>query len=172
MGKNKRGRPRKNLPLRDKGTPELMVKRLRLVQGGDPTLSTTPIDICYARKIISAEQYNAGLVFLYLHRSIFGKPFPISNTSKLMSPIRSRYSPNKVFKRDIHNWLMFKDVSDFVIKEAGSNHYKYMKDVVVYQEQPPYLVEELPNPRHNKLKRMLHVGLNVISDWLNEKKRR
>ena len=55
MSKNKRGRPRKNLPLRDKGTPELMVKRLRLVQGGDPTLSTTPIDICYARKIISAE---------------------------------------------------------------------------------------------------------------------
>lgn len=172
MGKNKRGRPRKNLPLRDKGTPELMVKRLQLVQGGDPTLSTTPIDICYARKIISAEQYNAGLVFLYLHRSIFGKPFPISNTSKLMSPIRSRYSVNKVFRRDIQNWLMFKDVSDFVIKEAGSSHYKYMKDVVVYQEQPPYLLEEKPSPRHNKLKRMLHVGLNVISDWLNQKKRR
>ena len=76
MGK-RRGRPKKNLPLRDKGTPELIIKRMQLVQGGDPSLSTTPIDICYARKIISAEQYNAGLVFLYLHRSIFGKPFPI-----------------------------------------------------------------------------------------------
>ena len=171
MGK-RRGRPKKNLPLRDKGTPELIIKRMQLVQGGDPSLSTTPIDICYARKIISAEQYNAGLVFLYLHRSIFGKPFPISNKSKLMSPIGSRYNPNKVFKKDVHNWIMFKDVSDFIIKEAGSNSYKYMKNVIVYQEQPPYLLEEKPNPRHNKLKIMLHVGLNLISDWLNQKKRR
>ena len=152
----RRGRPKKNLPLRDKGTPELIIKRMQLVQGGAPSLSTTPIDICYARKIISAEQYNAGLVFLYLHRSIFGKPFPISNTSKLMSPIGSRYNPNK----------------DFIIKEAGSSSYKYMKNVIVYQEQPPYLLEEKPNPRHNKLKIMLHVGLNLISDWLNQKKRR
>ena len=67
---------------------------------------------------------------------------------------------------------MFKDLSDFIIKEAGSSSYKYMKNVVVYQEQPPYLLEEKPNLKHNKLKIMLHVGLNIISDWLNQKRRR
>ena len=58
MGKNKRGRPRKNLPLRDKGTPELMVKRLQLVQGGDPTLSTTPIDICIGVYLVNLFPYQ------------------------------------------------------------------------------------------------------------------
>ena len=40
----RRGRPKKNLPLRDKGTPELIIKRMQLVQGGDTSLSTTPLD--------------------------------------------------------------------------------------------------------------------------------
>ena len=61
----KRGRPKKDKPLRDKGTPEQQIKRLALVNGGDPTLSTTPLDIMFARRIIEPDQYNAGLTYWY-----------------------------------------------------------------------------------------------------------
>ena len=86
----KRGRPRIDRPLRDKGTPEQQIRRLTLVNGGDPTLSTTPLDIMYARQIIEPEQYNAGLTYWYLYTKVFGKPFPESNTGKLLSPIKGR----------------------------------------------------------------------------------
>jgi len=55
----KRGRPKKNIPFRDKGTPENQLRRLSLVGGGNPTLSSTPFDIMYARGIVNPEQYNA-----------------------------------------------------------------------------------------------------------------
>jgi len=36
--KFKRGRPKKNASLRDKGTPELQIKRIMLVNGGNPSM--------------------------------------------------------------------------------------------------------------------------------------
>ena len=99
----KRGRPKKDKPLRDKGTPEQQIKRLALVNGGDPTLSTTPLDIMFARRIIEPDQYNAGLTYWYLYTKVFGKPFPESNTGKLLSPIKGRMIEEGEKRKDIHN---------------------------------------------------------------------
>ena len=95
------GRPKKNAPLRDKGTPELQIKRIMLVNGGNPSMSTTPIDIMFERSMINQDEYNAGLIYQYLHSRVFSKPFPQSNTGKLSEPIRSRQTSSKVSKRDI-----------------------------------------------------------------------
>ena len=95
----KRGRPKIDRPLRDKGTPESLIKRLALVGDGDITMSSTPIDVMYTRNIINPNQYNAGLTYWYLYTRVFGKPYPQSNTGKLLSPISGRSVESIVKKR-------------------------------------------------------------------------
>ena len=128
------GRPQKNAPLRDKGTPELQIKRIMIVNGGNPHMSTTPIDIMFERSMINQNEYNSGLIYHYLHSRVFSKPFPESNTGKLAEPIRSRQASSKVTKRDVENWIVFKDITSFIIHEVGQMTYDCMKNLIIYQD--------------------------------------
>jgi hypothetical protein len=60
----------------DRGTQELQVHRLRLVQGGDPSLSTCPLDVLLALEVLSAEQHQAGWIYALLHRQVYGSSHP------------------------------------------------------------------------------------------------
>tara|TARA_X000001388_G_scaffold77322_1_gene77606 strand:+ start:41 stop:562 length:522 start_codon:yes stop_codon:yes gene_type:complete len=172
MAKNRRGRPRKDRPLRDKGTPELQIKRITLVQGGNPQMSTTPLDIMFERQIITPDQYNSGLVYLYMHMKIFGKPFPQSNTGKLLSPIGGRSHEYKITKKDIQNNELFNNLKDFIVKETNSLAYQMLKNIVVFLECPPYLNYGKARLKDNRQKKILHNVLDSISKFFNTKKKK
>ena len=168
----KRGRPRKDAPLRDKGTPESQIKRIMLVNGGNPQMSTTPIDIMFERSMINKDEYNAGLIYLYLHSRVFPKPFTQSNTGKLTDPIRSRQASTKVTKRDIENWVVFKDITSFIIKDVGEMTYSCMKNLIIYQEHPTYLLHNQIRIKDNPHKTMMKTALKSITKFFNNAKRK
>mgnify|MGYP003124378067 FL=1 len=168
----KRGRPKKNAPLRDKGTPESQIKRIMLVNGGNPAMSTTPIDIMFERSMINRDEYNSALVYQYLHSRVFAKPFPESNTGKLTQPIRSRQTSSKVSKRDIENWIVFKDITSFIIHEAGQMTYNCMKNLIIYQEHPTYLMHNKIHIKDNPHKTMVKTALKSITKFFNNAKRK
>ena len=168
----KRGRPRKDAPLRDKGTPEAQIKRIMLVNGGNPAMSTTPIDIMFERTIINRDEYNAGLIYLYLHSRVFSKPFPQSNTGKLTQPIRSRQASSKVSRRDVENWIVFKDITSFIIKEVGQKTYTCMKNLIIYQEHPIYLMHNEIRIMDNPHKSMVKTALKSVIKFFNNARRK
>ena len=168
----KRGRPKKNIPLRDKGTPEQQIRRLTLVNGGDPILSPTPLDIMYARQIIEPAQYNAGLTYWYLYTKVFGKPFPESNTGKLLSPIRGRSIEEGEKRKDVHNNLVYTECREYIIKEVGRRVYGLMRDVIVFFEHPAYLEYNKKKIRDSSHKRDLRNALDSIVKFFNHYKKR
>ena len=168
----KRGRPRKDAPLRDKGTPEAQIKRIMLVNGGNPAMSTTPIDIMFERTMINRDEYNAGLIYLYLHSRVFSKPFPESNTGKLTQPIRSRQASSKVSRRDVENWVVFKDITSFIIKEVGQKTYTCMKNLIIYQEHPIYLMHNEIRIMDNPHKSMVKTALKSVIKFFNNARRK
>ena len=168
----KRGRPRKDAPLRDKGTPEAQIKRIMLVNGGNPAMSTTPIDIMFERTMINRDEYNAGLIYLYLHSRVFSKPFPQSNTGKLTQPIRSRQASSKVSRRDVENWIVFKDITSFIIKEVGQKTYSCMKNLIIYQEHPIYLMHNEIRIMDNPHKSMVKTALKSVIKFFNNARRK
>ena len=163
----KRGRPKKDKPLRDKGTPEQQIKRLALVNGGDPTLSTTPLDIMFSRRIIEPDQYNAGLTYWYLYTKVFGKPFPESNTGKLLSPIKGRMIEEGEKRKDIHNNTVYTECRKFIVKEVGRKVYGMMRDVVIFFEHPPYLNYSKKKIRDNPHKEDFRNALDSIVKFFN-----
>ena len=168
----RRGRPKKNRPLRDKGTPEQQIRRLTLVNGGDPTLSTTPLDIMYARQIIEPVQYNAGLTYWYLHTKVFGKPFPESNTGKLLSPIRGRSIEDGEKRKDVHNNIVYTECRKYIIKEVGRRSYGLMRDVIIFFEHPAYLKYNKKKMRDSSHKRDLRNALDSVVKFFNYYKKR
>ena len=168
----KRGRPKKDAPLRDKGTPEAQIKRIMLVNGGNPAMSTTPIDIMFERTMINRDEYNAGLIYLYLHSRVFSKPFPESNTGKLTQPIRSRQASSKVSRRDVENWIVFKDITSFIIKEVGQKTYSCMKNLIIYQEHPIYLMHNEIRIMDNPHKSMVKTALKSVIKFFNNARRK
>ena len=170
--KFKRGRPKKNAPLRDKGTPELQIKRIMLVNGGNPSMSTTPIDIMFERSMINQDEYNAGLIYQYLHSRVFSKPFPQSNTGKLSEPIRSRQTSSKVSRRDIENWIVFKDITSFIIHEVGQMTYDCMKNLIIYHEHPTYLHHNQIRIKDNHHKLMVKNALKSVTKFFDNAKKK
>ena len=168
----KRGRPKKDKPLRDKGTPEQQIKRLALVGGGDPTLSSTPFDIMFARGIVNPEQYNAGLTYWYLYTRVFGKPFPQSNTSKLLSPINTRSVENIVKRRDVEHQSLLFDCCAFIVREAGQRAYNLMSSIIVFQEHPNYLYYLKVKSRDSAKKIVVRSALDSIRKFFDNKRKK
>jgi len=70
-----RGRPRLDRPKHDYGTPELIKHRITMAPK-DATRSTTPLDVCLSRGIISDEAHAAATYFCALRKIVFGKAHP------------------------------------------------------------------------------------------------
>lgn len=73
------GRPRDPRPSRDTGTAELVKKRLRLVDGGDPAMSTMPLGVYLERGLLdenyqaARKMYDAGMNYRYCYGVVFGR---------------------------------------------------------------------------------------------------
>ena len=163
----KRGRPKKNKPERDKGTPELQFKRLQLVRGGNPNMSTSPLDILCERKIIGLDQYNAGLTFWFLHMKVFGKPFPQSNTGKLLSPVRGRLLITNPSRRDEEIYYIYNECRKNIIKQCGQSGYKILSDILIFHENPPYVYYTEIKTRDTTHKRVIRNALDSIKNFFD-----
>ena len=171
--RSKRGRPKVDSPLRDKGTPELQFKRIELVRGGNPNMSSSPIDILCERKIIELDQYNAGLTFWYLHMKIFGKPFPQSNAGKLLSPIKSRSMITKSSKKDEEIYSIYNECRKNIIRQCGQSGYRILSEVLIFHENPPYIYYSEIKVEDSAHKNTLRDALDSIKDFFrNFKKKR
>lgn len=86
----KRGRPRKNQPDLDLGTPELVAKRRALAGGADHAYAEHPLGILYARGYLSDDHeqsrrmYAAGMDFGLLWGRVFKPPFAQSLMAQYM----------------------------------------------------------------------------------------
>jgi hypothetical protein len=62
-------------PARDAGTPELQAKRAWLVNGhgADPALAASASGILLANRLITPEQFTAGMTYAKLHAMPYGK---------------------------------------------------------------------------------------------------
>lgn len=76
-----RGRPKKNRPDIDYGTPELVAKRAHLAGGADPAYAEHPLGILFVRGYLadtheqSRRMYAAGMEFGLLWGRVFKPPF-------------------------------------------------------------------------------------------------
>src|SRR5262249_56441760 len=72
-GQGRRGRPNRNRPEIDRGTPELQAHRERLAAGGDPALTEYPLGLLLARGLVSREQHEAGCYYAFLYGRSIGR---------------------------------------------------------------------------------------------------
>lgn len=67
------GRPRGERPAIDQGTAETQARRARLAGGADPALSEYPLGLMLARRLVSAEQHEAGCHYAFLYGRTIGR---------------------------------------------------------------------------------------------------
>ena len=72
-GQGRRGRPNRDRPVIDRGTPELRAHRERLAAGGDPALSEYPLGLLLGRGLVSREQHEAGCYYAFLYGRSIGR---------------------------------------------------------------------------------------------------
>ena len=73
QGQGRRGRPNRDRPDIDRGTPELQAHRERLAAGGDPALTEYPLGLLLARGLVSREQHEAGCYYAFLYGRSIGR---------------------------------------------------------------------------------------------------
>lgn len=73
QGQGRRGRPNRNRPVIDRGTPELRAHRERMAAGGDPVLAEYPLGLLLARGLVNREQHEAGCYYAFLYGRTIGR---------------------------------------------------------------------------------------------------
>src|SRR5215470_11916653 len=73
QGQGRRGRPNRDRPVIDRGTPELRAHRERLAAGGDPALTEYPLGLLLTRGLVSREQHEAGCYYAFLYGRSIGR---------------------------------------------------------------------------------------------------
>jgi hypothetical protein len=107
----RRGRPRKGGPrtgsgrasraykspeVRDQGTPEGQARRLAMVNGSArPELASIPLDVAFARGLVTSEQHAAGLKFRAARAACFGVLLPDREPGRGRAPDEDRVAQNE-----------------------------------------------------------------------------
>ena len=159
----KRGRPKKDLVLRDKGTRESIMQRTMLVGDGDPSLSTCALDIHLARKLITPEQHKSGTRFAQLRQANFGKVYSQSSLSKMLigSNKYQTSTTSEPTRREIFNHRYYREANDYLIKNGGANILRTVIDMVGYDQRPKYL-ENIYQPINKIILEQFRKGLNLL----------
>jgi len=172
MIKKGRGRPRQYPIVLDKGTPEQQLKRLSLVDGGNPNMSTIPLDILLERQMIHEDHHRAGMTWWTTFMRIYGKVYPESNTGKLMTPMRGRGLINHVGKKRVDTWYLYKDINNHLKENLSVKCTTCIRDIVLFQWHPPYLLHNEILKQDDSHKKMVRLGLERLSDFFNTKKKK
>lgn len=103
---------------------------------------------------------------------IYGKVYPESNTGKLMTPIRGRGLISKVGKKSVDTWNLYKDINQHLKENLSVKCSSCLRDIVLFQWYPPYLLHNEMLVEDNKHKKMVRFGFEKLSDFFNTKKKR
>ena len=115
----RRGRPKKEPFVRDKGTPELQAKRQENVgEGNDPHLSTSVLDMHLARQLINLEEHTICQNYQFYHRLVYGKPFVTSSLGAI-GTVKSKIDLNET-KFDIFVKKHLDKIQDFIDVNAST----------------------------------------------------
>ena len=161
----KRGRPKKDPVLRDKGTIESIMHRTMLVGDGDPALSTCALDIHLARKLITPDQHKSGSKFAQLRQANFGKVYSQSNLSKMLvgsNKYQTSVTSSEPTRREIHNHRYYREANNYLMKNGGANILKIVIDMVGYDQRPRYLIN-IYQPINKTILEQFRKGLNLLS---------
>ena len=79
---------------------------------------------------------------------------------------------SKVSRRDVENWIVFKDITSFIIKEVGQKTYSCMKNLIIYQEHPIYLMHNEIRIMDNPHKSMVKTALKSVIKFFNNARRK
>ncbi len=169
MAKGKRGRPKKDPVLRDKGTPESQVRRSIIVRGGNPDKASDPLDAMEERGIISFNMAKAGHDYATLYYKIFGTPFTHVNYDKLLQKADGfvQKTPHPSRNESESEWVLsesFKILRDIRARRSV--------DLIALKKHfPNFLYETKTHPKDNNFKKNLRDGLKALDQWLNKAKR-
>ena len=169
MAKGKRGRPKKELFLRDKGTPESQVRRLIIVKGGNPDKASDPLDALEERGIISFDMAKAGHDYASLYYKIFGTPFTHVNYDKLLQKADGfvQRTPHPSRNESESEWILSESFK--ILRDIRARR---LVDLIALQKHfPRFLFEPKSHPRDNNFKKNLRDGLKALDQWLNKAKR-
>ena len=159
----KRGRPKKDPVLRDKGTRESIMHRTMLVGDGDPSLSTCDLDIHLARKLITLDQHKNGTKFTQLRQANFGKVYSQSNLSKMFVG-SNKYQTSitsEPTRREIFNHRYYLMANEYLVKNGGANILRTVIDMAGYDKRPRYL-ENIYQPINKIILEQFKKGLNFL----------
>ena len=114
-------------------SPHAMAKRQMLAEGGDPTKTTIPLDLLEMRGIISVSQSEAGRVYGWLRRMIYGR-----------TDVRA-FDPGHIAGRDTQaellDWERLEKRYDELanaLTSRGRNVRRATNDACVYNRFPEY----------------------------------
>tara|TARA_R110000803_G_scaffold14590_2_gene40493 strand:- start:270 stop:794 length:525 start_codon:yes stop_codon:yes gene_type:complete len=172
MIKKDRGRPKQYPVILDRGTPEQQLKRITLVNGGNPNMSTNPIDIMYERNMINEEHHKAAMNFLSINRKIFGRAYPESNTGKLLTPISGRSLQRSVSKKDKETWDLYKDINLYLQETISISQLVAIRNIIIFEEYPSYLLHNEMLHKDNSHKKMVKSALDVLVKFFNTKRKK
>jgi hypothetical protein len=117
------------------GTPELLIKRARMVgERNDPVLSTTPVDVMRARGIIGEDEQRAGAWFGGLARIVLGKPYGYD----VLNETRGSEPTDEVVRRVTVAYA-------FVCETLEAHARGELIDILHFRIFPPWLIKTVNN---------------------------
>lgn len=152
---NRRGRPRSDRPRIDLGTPEQIHKRAML-SPTDPTLSTTPLDVLKARKIISDEAHTAASYWAALRKMVFGKAHPGAIDLTAVSGM-----PNEFDRADAER--KYRDACAAMTAMSRAC-FDEVENLAVHEHWPSWL-KTSNYGRHVSGHKRLSLGLSALLGW-------
>ncbi len=158
------GRPKRDRKP-DRGTPELQSKRQALVGQGDTALSTRWLDILTARRLIDANQQQAGADFARAYWRVYGKPHPASSDARI--PAERRNSPADGDERDLTEDDTRKlKAASAALKSISRAVYDAVRDLAVYDRKPALMLyaesEQFPTTSALKQWARIETGLEAL----------
>lgn len=157
------GRPRNNKSAVDLGTPELVEKRLALSKT-DPTLSSCPLDVAFAKKFITLAQKDAAEHFLACRAIKHGSPHPRAVDC-------SRVSFGESEKVNPGAEAAYQEACE-ALKRQSRSTLDAILNVLVYQCYPEWLVDVMKPAEVDHLQARARVscthflnGMDVLHVW-------
>jgi hypothetical protein len=144
--------------VKDHGTAELQYRRAHLAGKGDPTLTTHPLGILFARNAIDLDQRNAGERYARLYASVIGRPTAAAVTYTGEQGGAPEIDP----KRENHTQASL-DEAQRVLKSISRKAKTLVDNVAIYDRCPAWAVKAMPSESEYREKALLLEALNHLA---------
>ncbi len=149
----KRGRPR---VYTQSPTPEVAARRRALARGGDPAMTTTPLDLLANRNMIDGGEADAGRIFGWMRRQLYG--------AVEVAAFELGRIPGVDMQGDDRAGLQYRyGVLREVLRARGRRVADVTENVSVYQRWPGVLTKANPAGRDRRELELLREGLQTLS---------